>query len=99
MGLALIVVGVSTRAFLNFYKKVRSKEHMTMDKAYKLFAGGFHKTMNDREARLILNVTEGSTTEQIREKHRRLMMLNHPDNGGSNYLATKINEAKEKLMT
>ncbi|KAH7648065.1 chaperone DNAj domain chaperone [Cryptosporidium bovis] len=58
---------------------------------------GFENPMTILEAYKILNVTPISSISKIRESHRQLMLRNHPDNGGSNYIASKVNEAKELI--
>ena len=60
-------------------------------------AGGFDGTMNRREAALILGVRESVDKAALKEAHRKIMLMNHPDRGGSPFIATKINEANECL--
>ena len=54
--------------------------------------------MTRAEAFQILALSEGATAEDIREAHRRLMVKIQPDHGGSNFLAAKINEARDILL-
>jgi DnaJ-domain-containing protein 1 len=58
---------------------------------------GFEAKMSRGEALKILNVPSTVSKERVREVHRQLLTRNHPDKGGSHYIATKLNEAKEKL--
>nr|GMC90272.1 mitochondrial import inner membrane translocase subunit TIM14-1 [Ipomoea batatas] len=64
----------------------------------KFYEGGFQPKMTRREAALILGVRESTPTDKVKEAHRRVMVANHPDAGGSHYLASKINEAKDVLL-
>ncbi|MBT4355214.1 MAG: DnaJ domain-containing protein [Rhodospirillaceae bacterium] len=50
------------------------------------------------QALKILGLVEPVTDEQIKEAHRRLILANHPDRGGSTFLATQINKAKDVLL-
>ena len=51
------------------------------------------------EALAILGLKAGATAEDIKLAHKRLMKDFHPDKGGTDYLAAKINEAKDVLLS
>ncbi len=54
--------------------------------------------LTEAEAYEILGLQSGSSDEEVVKAHKRLMQRLHPDRGGSDYLAAKINAAKDKIV-
>ncbi|KAG0706769.1 hypothetical protein DFH29DRAFT_117382 [Suillus ampliporus] len=60
--------------------------------------GGFKAKMDRKEAIAVLGLKDGITLRnKLKDAHRHIMLANHPDRGGSPYMASKINEAKDLL--
>lgn len=75
----------------NQYQKHSSKEEYTRAQS----GGG---SMTRREALEILELQDNASLDEIKAAHRKLMKKFHPDHNGSDYMAAKINEAKDLLI-
>lgn len=54
--------------------------------------------MSRKEAALILGVDETADEKQVKAAYKKLMLKLHPDQGGNDYLASKLNHAKDTLL-
>jgi len=87
---AAFVARQAVQAYIKFASKPAG--------ARAFYKGGFLPEMTRREAAMILGLRESAAEEKVKDAHRRIMIANHPDSGGSSYVAAKVNEAKDLLL-
>jgi hypothetical protein len=68
-----------TLKLLRFYKSRTSI--ITNGPIGKYYKGGFENNMSKREAYLILGLSSRASEEDLKNAHKKLMLLNHPDSG------------------
>jgi hypothetical protein len=83
-----------------YLDRVRSNWHdeMAGDEARSTPPPSGSPDVTVEEAYAILGLAAGADAEAVKAAHHRLMKQLHPDHGGTDYLATKINRARDVLL-
>ncbi|WP_029004584.1 DnaJ domain-containing protein [Azorhizobium doebereinerae] len=78
------------------------REHVQGDAGHGDMGGGRGRAadtaMTEEEAYQVLGLEPGADETAVRAAHRNLMKKLHPDQGGSGYLASRVNQAKDVIL-
>jgi hypothetical protein len=94
-------VDPESRALLEAYLDRRDpgwREDIEKDRGARSAEPPRHGPMTEEEAYQVLGLEPGASNFEVRRAHRHLMKKLHPDQGGSNYLAARVNQAKDILL-
>ena len=86
----------SARLLAAYIERVHGDRWRESEQANAGPSGG--SKLDKAEALELLGLPPGATRDEIIAAHRRLIQKLHPDRGGSDYLAAKINQAKDALL-
>ncbi|KAA0147740.1 hypothetical protein FNF27_07902 [Cafeteria roenbergensis] len=97
-GLSVAAGAIVIRYGIEAYNRMASMPVSKTSTVRKNYKGPFEDAMSRREAALILGCRESSNPDTVRARHRKLLIKNHPDRGGSTFISIKVNEAKAVLL-
>ena len=98
VGLGVGAAALVVRYGLEAYHRMASTPVSRTATVRKNYKGGFDDPMTRREASLILGCRQSSPADVVRSRHKKLLIKNHPDRGGSTLISIKVNEAKAVLL-
>lgn len=94
---AAIALVVAIVPFVLSYLKARAAGHSGQDAPHN--TNSANKPMTHDEALEVLGLGKGASVDMIKDAYKKLMKKVHPDQEGSEWMAAKLNEAKDLLLS